>query len=47
MPTIRTCGEVVDVLGEAGDNDVEMNTILAQYGLPYKYPKRVRMLLRR
>ena len=34
-------GEVVDVLGEAGNNDVEMNTILAQYGLPYKYPKRV------
>ena len=34
-------GEVVDVLGVAGDNDVEMNTILAQYGLPYKYPKRV------
>ena len=34
-------GEVVDVLGTAGDNDVEMNTILAQYGLPYKYPKRV------
>lgn len=34
-------GEVVDILGPAGDNDVEMNTILAQYGLPYKYPKRV------
>ena len=34
-------GEVVDVLGEQGDNDVEMNSILAQYGLPYKYPKRV------
>ncbi len=34
-------GEVVDILGAAGDNDVEMNTILAQYGLPYKYPKRV------
>lgn len=32
-------GEVVDVLGKSGDNDVEMNTILAQYGLPYKYPK--------
>ena len=28
-------GEVVDVLGEQGDNDVEMNSILAQYGLPY------------
>lgn len=34
-------GEVVDVLGESGNNDVEMNTILAQYGLPYKYPKNV------
>lgn len=34
-------GEVIDVLGPAGDNDVEMNSILAQYGLPYKYPKRV------
>ena len=34
-------GEVVDVLGEQGDNDVEMNAILAQYGLPYKYPKHV------
>ena len=34
-------GEVIDVLGQSGDNDVEMNTILAQYGLPYKYPKAV------
>ncbi len=34
-------GEVTDVLGQSGDNDVEMNTILAQYGLPYKYPKAV------
>ena len=34
-------GEVVDVLGQSGDNDVEMNTILAQYGLPYRYPKAV------
>ena len=34
-------GEVLDVLGKTGDNDVEMNTILAQYGLPYKYPKNV------
>ena len=32
-------GEVVDVLGQTGNNDVEMNTILAQYGLPYVYPK--------
>ena len=34
-------GEVVDVLGEQGNNNVEMHAILAQYGLPYKYPKRV------
>ena len=34
-------GEIVDILGEQGDNDAEMNAILAQYGLPYKYPKRV------
>ena len=33
--------EVVDILGKMGDNDAEMNTILAQYGLPYKYPKEV------
>ena len=30
----KIIGEVVDVLGESGNNDVEMNTILAQYGLP-------------
>ncbi len=34
-------GEVVDVLGQTGDNDVEMNTILVKYDLPYSYPKRV------
>ena len=34
-------GEVVDVLGQQGDNDAEMNSILAQYGLQYKYPKNV------
>ena len=34
-------GEVVDVLGAQGENDVEMHAILAQYGLPYKYPKKV------
>ena len=34
-------GEVIDVLGKSGDNNVEMHAILAQYGLPYKYPKNV------
>ncbi len=34
-------GEVIDVLGKEGDNNVEMHAILAQYGLPYRYPKHV------
>ena len=34
-------GEVVDVLGEVGDNNTEMHAILAEFGLPYKYPEAV------
>jgi ribonuclease R len=34
-------GEVIDVLGVAGNNDTEMHAILADYGLPYKYPESV------
>ena len=34
-------GEVVDVLGEAGANNTEMHAILAEFGLPYKYPEAV------
>ncbi len=34
-------GEVVDVLGKEGDNNTEMHAILAEYGLPYKYPEQV------
>lgn len=34
-------GKVIDILGENGNNDTEMNAILAEYGLPYKYPERV------
>ena len=36
-------GEVVDVLGKTGDNNVEMHAILAQYGLPYKYHRNVEL----
>jgi len=32
-------GEVVDILGKSGENDTEMHAILAEYGLPYSYPK--------
>ena len=34
-------GKVIDILGRSGDNDTEMNAILAEYGLPYKYPDAV------
>ena len=34
-------GEVIDVLGKAGDNTTEMHAILAEYGLPYTYPQSV------
>lgn len=34
-------GEVIDILGKAGDNDTEMHAILAEFGLPYTYPEKV------
>ena len=34
-------GKVVDILGNEGENDTEMHAILAEYGLPYTYPKQV------
>ncbi len=34
-------GKVIDILGVAGENNSEMNAILAEYGLPYKYPQKV------
>ncbi len=34
-------GQVIDVLGKAGDNNTEMHAILAEFGLPYVYPKSV------
>ena len=34
-------GEIVDVLGETGNNNAEIHAILAEYGLPYKYPEEV------
>ena len=34
-------GIVIDILGKAGENTTEMHAILAEYGLPYVYPKQV------
>ena len=34
-------GKVLENLGQAGDNTTEMHAILAEFGLPYVYPKNV------
>ncbi|MCP3894124.1 MULTISPECIES: ribonuclease R [Bacteroides] len=34
-------GQVIDILGKAGDNTTEMHAILAEFGLPYIYPQSV------
>lgn len=34
-------GEVLDILGVKGENTAEMHAILAEFGLPYKYPENV------
>ncbi len=31
-------GEIIEVLGDTGDNEVEMHAILAEYDLPYAFP---------
>ena len=33
--------EIIDVLGDAGNNNTEMHAILAEFGLPYTYPEAV------
>ncbi len=33
--------EIIDVLGDAGNNTTEMHAILAEFGLPYHYPEKV------
>lgn len=34
-------GEIVEVLGDTGNNDAEMHAILAEFELPHKFPKNV------
>jgi len=35
---VNPIGEVIEVLGNVGENDTEMHAILAEYGLPYAFP---------
>ncbi len=34
-------GEIIDILGTKGENNAEMHAILAEFGLPYRYPENV------
>ena len=34
-------GEIVEVLGDSGNNEVEMHAILAEYDLPYEFPESI------
>lgn len=39
--TRNPIGVVKEILGKVGENETEMHSILAEYGLPYTYPKEV------
>ncbi|MDR0754120.1 MAG: ribonuclease R [Prevotellaceae bacterium] len=34
-------GEIIDVIGNPGENDTEMHAILAEYDLPYRFPAKL------
>ncbi len=34
-------GKITEVLGDTGDNDAEMHSILAEYELPHKFPEKI------
>ncbi|MFL5764861.1 MAG: ribonuclease R [Bacteroidia bacterium] len=38
---VNPIGEITAVLGNVGENNTEMHAILAEYGLPYEFPKDV------
>ncbi len=40
----QATGEVLEVLGKSGDNDAEMHAIMAEFGLPVKFPEEVEQL---
>ena len=34
-------GKIVEVLGKAGENEAEIHSIIAEFGLPYKFPAEI------
>ncbi|MBA4850328.1 ribonuclease R [Emticicia sp. BO119] len=39
--TQQAVGEVIEILGKAGENNAEMHAILAEFGLPIRFPKEI------
>ena len=39
--TVNPIGEIIKVLGISGDHNTEMNAILAEYNLPYRFPENI------
>lgn len=40
-PNKKPVGEVVRVFGPAGENEAEINSIMAEFGLPFEFPEEV------
>ncbi|MDR2293415.1 MAG: ribonuclease R [Prevotellaceae bacterium] len=40
-------GEIIDVIGNPGENDTEMHAILAEYDLPYRFPAKLDEIAKR
>jgi ribonuclease R len=38
---MQATGEVIEILGKSGDNNAEMHAIMAEFGLPVKFPAAV------
>jgi len=37
----KPIGEVIRVLGQAGENEAEIHSIMAEFGLPFEFPERI------
>ncbi len=38
---VQTSGEIIEILGKSGDNNAEMHAIMAEFGLPFRFDKKL------
>lgn len=38
---VQASGEVIEILGQSGDNNAEMHAIMAEFGLPFRFAKEI------